>query len=116
MNPERFFKTDTLGRWKSYGHKEPEHPTAVGGMPRLVFDAMVSGCFFHILGFWPAVALLHFEHDHVPSDRVLNPDMSMAEKWTKMSRPSCSLIKPYPFLSLNHFTVPFAKALTSSSQ
>jgi hypothetical protein len=26
------------------------------------------------------------------------------------------LMKPYPFLSLNHFTIPFAKALTSSSQ
>jgi hypothetical protein len=51
-----------------------------------------------------------------PSDRVLNPVMSMAEKWTKTSRPSFSLMKPYPFLSLNHFTVPFAKTLTSSSQ
>jgi hypothetical protein len=50
-----------------------------------------------------------------PSDRVLNPVMSMAEKWTKTSRPSFSLMKPYPFLSLNHFTVPFAKTLTSSS-
>src|SRR6185295_6597498 len=44
-----------------------------------------------------------------PSFSVLNPDMLMAEKWAKRSSlPSSGVMNPYPFASLNHFTVPVA--------
>ena len=42
-----------------------------------------------------------------PSLRVRNPSILMEEWWTKMSPPPPSRsMKPYPFLSLNHFTLP----------
>src|SRR5204863_7814305 len=44
-----------------------------------------------------------------PSLRVLKPDMLIAEKCAnKSSLPSSGVMKPYPFASLNHFTVPVA--------
>src|SRR5574340_533976 len=44
-----------------------------------------------------------------PSCRLLNPAMLMAEKWAKRSSPpSSGVMKPKPFASLNHLTVPFA--------
>jgi hypothetical protein len=44
-----------------------------------------------------------------PSLSVLNPDMLIAEKCAnKSSLPSSGVIKPNPFESLNHFTVPVA--------
>jgi hypothetical protein len=42
-----------------------------------------------------------------PSPRDLNPLPATALKWTKTSAPPPSgVMKPYPFSSLNHFTVP----------
>lgn len=42
-----------------------------------------------------------------PSFRVLNPPMLIAEKCAnKSSPPSSGVMKPKPFESLNHFTVP----------
>src|SRR5512147_1138520 len=50
-----------------------------------------------------------------PSFRVLNPLMLMAEKCAnKSSLPSSGVMNPYPFASLNHFTVPVAIVLFSS--
>src|SRR5688500_15825911 len=44
-----------------------------------------------------------------PSFRVLNPGMLIAEKCAKRSSPPPSgVMKPKPFESLNHFTVPVA--------
>lgn len=43
-----------------------------------------------------------------PSRRVLKPSFLIAEKWTNTSSPpSSGSMKPKPFASLNHFTVPF---------
>src|SRR3954454_3319396 len=50
-----------------------------------------------------------------PSLSDLKPDASMALKWTKTSLlPSSGVIKPKPFASLNHFTVPLAIAIALS--
>lgn len=50
-----------------------------------------------------------------PSLRVLNPFMLMAEKCAnKSSPPSSGVIKPKPFASLNHLTVPIAIIKRSS--
>src|SRR5438045_1164947 len=44
-----------------------------------------------------------------PSARVLKPSLVIALKWTKTSLPpSSGVMKPYPFASLNHLTVPVA--------
>src|SRR5919205_228527 len=44
-----------------------------------------------------------------PSLSVLNPPIWIAEKCAnRSSLPSSGVIKPYPFASLNHFTVPVA--------
>src|SRR6516225_11377458 len=44
-----------------------------------------------------------------PSLRVLNPARSTAEMWTNTSLPPpWGWINPYPFVGLNHFTVPVA--------
>src|SRR3989337_2401954 len=44
-----------------------------------------------------------------PSFSDLNPGMLIAEKWAKRSSPPPSgVMKPKPFASLNHFTVPVA--------
>src|SRR5579863_3994744 len=44
-----------------------------------------------------------------PSARVLKPSDWIALKWTKTSLPpSVGVMKPKPFASLNHFTVPVA--------
>src|SRR5439155_6744976 len=43
-----------------------------------------------------------------PSARVLNPSPWMAEKCTNTSSPPSWEMKPKPFASLNHFTVPRA--------
>ena len=43
------------------------------------------------------------------SVRVLNPSPEIFEKCTKRSLPpSSGVMNPYPFASLNHFTVPVA--------
>src|SRR5688572_13604801 len=48
-----------------------------------------------------------------PSLRVLKPCIWMAEKCAKRSSlPSSGVMNPYPFASLNHFTVPVAMLLT----
>src|SRR5688572_10335761 len=44
-----------------------------------------------------------------PSERLLNPGIEIAEWWTKTSlEPSYGVMKPKPFASLNHFTLPLA--------
>src|SRR6185437_4319567 len=44
-----------------------------------------------------------------PSVRVLKPSPAIALKWTNTSLPPASgVMKPYPFASLNHLTVPVA--------
>src|SRR5215831_6445639 len=46
-----------------------------------------------------------------PSFRVLKPFILIAEKWANRSSPPPSgVMKPKPFASLNHFTVPVAIA------
>jgi len=100
---------------KAERNKQPGHPTLAGGMPRLKIARCFQVVLFTFLASGPRSLSSTSKITMSPSDSVLNPVMSMAEKWTKMSRPSFSLMKPYPFLSLNHFTVPFAKTLTSSS-
>jgi hypothetical protein len=55
----------------------------------------------------PIEQSLHFEPDH-----GLFPACSTAEIWTKRSLPlpPVGWMKPYPFVGLNHFTVPVAKS------
>src|SRR5581483_6795054 len=44
-----------------------------------------------------------------PSASDLNPSPEIDEWWTKTSLPpSAGVMNPYPFASLNHFTVPVA--------
>src|SRR5579884_254451 len=43
-----------------------------------------------------------------PSARLLKPSAWIAVKWTNTSGPDSCAIKPKPFASLNHFTLPFA--------
>src|SRR5919204_5234482 len=44
-----------------------------------------------------------------PSASDLNPSPTIDEWWTNTSLPpSAGVMKPYPFASLNHFTVPVA--------
>src|SRR5688572_23369805 len=64
---------------------------------------MLLACFLPLL---PAV----ISNDTFwPSLSVLNPAMLMAEKWAKRSSPPPSgVMKPKPFASLNHLTVPVA--------
>ena len=47
-----------------------------------------------------------------PSARDLNPVPEIALKWTKTSGPPSREMKPKPFASLNHFTVPVMRAMT----
>src|SRR6185436_18236741 len=50
-----------------------------------------------------------------PSLRVLKPCIWIAEKCAKRSSlPSSGVMNPYPFASLNHFTVPVAIRLLAS--
>src|SRR5207237_6217636 len=50
-----------------------------------------------------------------PSLRVLKPCIWIAEKCAKRSSlPSSGVMNPYPFASLNHFTVPVAMRLLAS--
>src|SRR5574343_1636760 len=52
-----------------------------------------------------------------PSFRVLKPFMVIAEKWAKRSSPPPSgVMKPKPFASLNHLTVPNAILLLPSGR
>src|SRR5438045_3214822 len=52
-----------------------------------------------------------------PSARVLKPSLVIALKWTNTSLPpSSGVMKPYPFASLNHFTVPVAILKTPPSE
>src|SRR5918911_2511832 len=51
-----------------------------------------------------------------PSVSDLNPSPTIDEWWTNTSLPpSAGAMKPYPFESLNHFTVPVAIQNTSST-
>src|SRR5467141_966628 len=43
-----------------------------------------------------------------PSARLRKPSAWIAVKWTNTSGPDSCAIKPKPFASLNHFTLPFA--------
>src|SRR5581483_3819847 len=49
-----------------------------------------------------------------PSCRLRNPPAWMAEKCTKTSSPDWRLMNPYPFASLNHFTVPCSNVVLFS--
>ncbi|GBH18555.1 5,10-methylenetetrahydrofolate reductase [Pseudomonas syringae pv. actinidiae] len=54
--------------------------------------------------FWPLAAT---KETVWPSFRLLKPSLSIALKCTnRSSPPPCGVIKPKPFSSLNHFTVP----------
>jgi hypothetical protein len=48
-----------------------------------------------------------------PSARDLNPEPRIEVWWTNTSPPSSLVIKPKPFESLNHFTVPLVIPVTS---
>src|SRR4029079_9206312 len=50
-----------------------------------------------------------------PSASDLNPLPWMALKWTKTSGPPSRDKNPYPFASLNHFTVPVIRAIERTS-
>src|SRR6266704_6510560 len=50
-----------------------------------------------------------------PSARLRNPSAWIAVKWTNTSGPDSCAIKPKPFASLNHFTLPLAITVQTSA-
>jgi len=98
--------------WKIIFVRDPPKKTPV--MPGLFCDGANHALrdFRDIGRLWAFLALNNFELNSIAFGKGLESRADIALKWTNTSGPPSLEMKPKPFASLNHFTVPVMRAMT----